>query len=192
MTTTNKIIDFFDEASCNWDDKHCDTQGAKKIIDVFKPYIFNKTILDVGCGTGVLYPYLKKASAKSIKAIDISPKMVEIAKTKYRDDVFFCEDIYTLNECEKFDLIILFNSYPHFLDAQMLVDKIYELLNKSGRFIIAHGASKEEINSHHKAHALGVSRKLLGAQEESKLWNKYFNIDCTEDSDIYYFSGEKN
>lgn len=61
----------------------------------------------------------------------------------------------------------MYNVYPHLMDKENLVKKCCELLKEKGIVIVAHGASKEKINSHHKAHAMGVSEKLKSAKEES-------------------------
>ena len=63
----------------------------------------------------------------------------------------------------------MYNVYPHLTDKQKLVDKVYSLLKTSGVFIVAHGSSKETINSHHTSHAMEVSRKLMKAEEEAEI-----------------------
>lgn len=189
--TLENIKNFFNSMAKTWDDKNCDSQGAKKIIEQFKDNISNKEILDVGCGTGVLYEELLSSNAKSITCIDISNEMINCAKEKYPDGNFICEDILDWQTNKLFDTIIMYNVYPHLQDKSKLRDKIYGLLNEKGMFIVAHGASREQINSHHQAHALGVSQKLLKAHDEAEIWKEKFDINIIRDDNLYYFSGIK-
>ena len=163
MSSNDKIKKFFDEASQTWDENNCDFSGARTIINTLKDYIKDKSVLDIGCGTGVLYPLLKEAAAKTITGIDISNKMIEVAKQKIPDANFICQDIYTWCPEQKYDVAIMYNVYPHFFDKNKLVEKLNNILTDDGVVIVAHGASREKINSHHRAHALGVSKKLMKA-----------------------------
>lgn len=95
MDNLNKIKAFFDELANSWDEKNTDEAGAKKIVKQFHDNIEGRSVLDIGCGTGVLYEPLKNANAKSIAAIDVSEKMVQLAKEKFPEGNFICEDILT-------------------------------------------------------------------------------------------------
>ena len=191
MDNIAKIKDFFDELANSWDERNSDEAGAKKIVKQFKTRISNKDVLDVGCGTGVLYQPLTNAGAKSITAIDLSDEMINLAKEKFPQGNFICEDILKWNTEQMFDTIIMYNVYPHLMDKKALVDKIYSLLNAQGTFIVAHGSSRDTINSHHSSHAMEVSRKLLKAQEEAEIWRTKFSVEIIRDDDLYYFSGTK-
>lgn len=169
MDNLYKIKAFFDELASSWDEKNADSDGAKKIVKQFKESIAGKSVLDVGCGTGVLYPYLQRTKAKSITAIDISDEMIKLARDKYPEGNFLCKDVLELESKEKFDTIIMYNVYPHLMKKKKLVDKVSSLLNENGVFIVAHGSSKDTINSHHSSHAMEISRKLLKAEEEAEI-----------------------
>lgn len=191
MDNLYKIKAFFDEIASTWDDTSADKTGAKKIVKQFANNINNKSILDIGCGTGVLYEPLKKAGATTITSIDVSDEMIRLAKEKYPDGNFLVEDVLTWDTDEKFDTILMYNVYPHLMDKQKLVDKVYSLLNDGGTFIVAHGSSRDTINSHHSSHAMEVSRKLLKAEEEAAIWREKFEVNIIRDNELYYFSGTK-
>ena len=54
-----------------------------------------RTVLDVGCGCGDLYNWLKKQKISSeYNGVDILEKMVARAKKSYPDAAFYCEDIF--------------------------------------------------------------------------------------------------
>lgn len=193
---SENVINFFNEKSITWDLINKDAaHGANKICTIFKEQIQNKKILDIGCGTGVLTKFLLNLNAKEIWGIDISPKMIEIAKKKFSENKichFICEDILSYNSKNKFDTIIIYNAYPHLPHTQALVNKINFLLNENGLLIIAHGAGKEKINSHHNKCATKISTTLNSTESESKLWNSDFVIQKQkDDKEIYYFSLSK-
>ena len=151
MDNLNKIKAFFDEIASTWDDKNADELGAKKIVKQFADKIKGKSVLDIGCGTGVLFEHLTKAGSKKITSIDVSEEMIRLAKEKFPKGNFLVDDILTWNTNDTFDTIIMYNVYPHLMDKQKLVDKVYSLLNENGTFIVAHGSSRDTINSHHSA-----------------------------------------
>jgi len=70
-----------------------------------------KTILDVGCGLGNLYGFLK---SKGIKAdytgVDILAEMTQDAKLKYRDGCFMCLDIFKEGRFKDGEFDIVFTS----------------------------------------------------------------------------------
>ena len=192
MAGLNSIKDFFDSMASSWDDDKSDEAGAKKIVKQFSEKIEGKNILDVGCGTGVLYQPLIDAKAASITSIDLSDKMIKIAKEKFPEGNFICDNVLTWKTDLKFDTIIMYNVYPHLIDIDALIDKIAQLLVPGGSFIVAHGSSRDQINAHHSSHAMEVSRKLLKAQEEAEAWRKKFNVEIIRDNELYYFSGTLN
>ncbi len=65
-----------------------------------------KSILDVGCGLGDLYPYLKSTiSGFDYLGIDLVPEMVEKAKIKYPAAAFENKDVLDFNG-RTFDFVL--------------------------------------------------------------------------------------
>ena len=50
-------------------------------------------VLDVACGTGVLFPDYLKRGAASVTGIDISPEMAKIAAAKFPEVTVLCGDV---------------------------------------------------------------------------------------------------
>lgn len=55
----------------------------------------NPSVLDFGCGTAHMLEYMNKNNFNnwSYTGLDISPKFVEVCKTKFPDTSFYCTDI---------------------------------------------------------------------------------------------------
>lgn len=190
----DEIAAYFDERADSWDESGCSgesrVQGAVLSLVDLKP---GDTVLDLGCGTGVMIPFYLAAQAGKIVAVDVSEKMVERAREKFGNEPSVelrASDALSLDEGERFDAAVIYNAYPHFPDKLALVEKVYRLLKPSGRFVVAHGSGKDAINRHHEAVAAGVSCGLRAASEESVLWADKFEIEALVDTPGFYaFSG---
>ena len=190
----DEIAAYFDERADSWDESGCSgesrVQGAVLSLVDLKP---GDTVLDLGCGTGVMIPFYLTAKAGKIVAVDVSEKMVERAREKFGGEPSVelrASDALSLDEGERFDAAVIYNAYPHFPDKLALVEKVYRLLKPSGRFVVAHGSGKDAINRHHEAVAAGVSCGLRAASEESVLWADKFEIEALVDTPGFYaFSG---
>lgn len=190
----DEIAAYFDERADSWDESGCSgesrVQGAVLSLVDLKP---GDTVLDLGCGTGVMVPFYLAAQAGKIVAVDVSEKMVERAREKFGNEPSVelrASDALSLDEGERFDAAVIYNAYPHFPDKLALVEKVYRMLKPSGRFVVAHGSGKDAINRHHEAVAAGVSCGLRAASEESVLWADKFEIEALVDTPGFYaFSG---
>jgi len=138
----NKSEQFWDKASNNYD----------KTEERFE-YIHNKSrentkkylkdsdyLMDYGCGTGTTSCEIAHL-VKEICAIDISSKMILIAKEKALDSNiqnvnFEKADIYEEKyETKSFDTILAFNMLHTVVNPQKLVQRIFKLLKPKGLFI---------------------------------------------------------
>ena len=186
---------FFDEKSNNWDINLNEDKKKKiqTILDITKTKN-DKKILDIGCGTGVLEEFFLKDKDCYVFALDISKKMIEKAKDKYKDfnNVSFLEiNLYDFME-KDFDLVYIYNVYPHIIEKEKFLNKLVYFLKENKRFVIAHSSSKKEINNIHKNIKSKISNNLLNAFDEMRFFQEYFNIDIVIDSDEFYIiSGTK-
>lgn len=103
----------------------------------------NPSILDIGAGTGLLSSFLmKKYPQASFTLIDISEKMLEMAKERFRDNSkvkYIAADYSKYNFTEKYDMVVSALSIHHLKDEEKkeLYNKIYTTLKENGVFINA-------------------------------------------------------
>jgi SAM-dependent methyltransferase len=68
-----------------------------------------KSVLDIGCGFADFYDYLLNDDIKSYKGIDINPKLIEIAKSRFPENEYEVRNILLDNHShDKADIVTLF------------------------------------------------------------------------------------
>ncbi len=96
-------------------------------------------LLDCGCGTGPMLTLLhQKYPDKHYTGIDLTPKMIEVAKKKNLKGVKFvvgdCENLpFAANS---FDAVICCESFHHYPNPQDFFDSVYRVLRPNGRLIL--------------------------------------------------------
>ncbi|MCR4875487.1 MAG: methyltransferase domain-containing protein [Clostridia bacterium] len=184
----NNIREFFDSIADQWHNDLSDIKKIESLIDLVGIKV-GDDVLDVGCGKGVITPILYQKSQKKVIAMDLSKNMIEGAIECHSDNKdlqFICGDFLESGYNNMFDEIVIFNAYPHFLDIEKLSNVVYNALKGGGRLAIIHSLSKEELNTHHKQHALKVSRPLESADVESKKFKAHFTTKMCLDTDDSY------
>ena len=189
------VIEFFDRAASGWDAAMIKNDViVEKILDNAEIEA-GQDILDVACGTGVLFPYYLQRGVASVTGIDISPEMAKIADSKFAGDPkvqVICADVETVKLPKKFDRIVVYNAFPQFPKPKRLVKILAGLLKENGRLPIAHGMSREAIDGHHEGSAGMVSNGLMSAESLKKLFDPHFTVEVMiSNSKMYQVSGVK-
>ena len=189
------VIEFFDRMAPSWDaDMIKSDVIIGKILDNAEVEA-GQDILDVACGTGVMFPYYLQRGAASVTGIDISPEMAKIAQAKYADNAnvqVICGDVEEVDFGRKFDRIVVYNAFPHFPKPKRLIKILASLLKDNGRLTIAHGQSREAIDGHHHGPASKVSNGLMTADSLKKLFDPHFEVEIMiSNSRMYQVSGVK-
>lgn len=188
MINKNDVISFFNEHAGSWDAEMIRNDEIINIIFDNAGVSEGKDILDVACGTGVLFPDYLKRNAGSVTGIDISEEMIKIAASKISDDRIrvICGDVEETEFAHSFDIIMVYNAFPHFPNPERLVQHLSTLLKKGGRLSIAHGMSRERIDGHHSGRAKAVSNGLMFAEELALILAPYFDVDIIVSDDRMY------
>lgn len=109
--------------------------GYKRIIGEFLKYFIPKNdlkVVDFGCGTG---SFIAKFLNYGIRlyAIDISPRCIEYARSRYADIIFDVGDIEdTRYQDGTFDILFLSGVLHHFTDFSKVLQECYRVLKKGG------------------------------------------------------------
>ena len=112
-----------------------------------------KKLLDVGCGTGHLIDLLQRNHPATFFGLDLSPKMLHVAKNKLGNTVQLQEGSadtlpYTNNF---FDVITCVQSFHHYPDPAKSMQEVYRVLKPGGLYILSDtgmGGIPKWLNNH--------------------------------------------
>lgn len=130
--------------SLPWDIKTHDT-NLKECLDYLN--LSKGNLLEIGCGSGFDANYLANRGF-NVTALDISDEAIEKAKNlnKGLSIDFIATDFFTFDSIKKYDIVYdrgFLHSYVNFLDSDLnlniIFEKIYNLLNSNGYFILISG-----------------------------------------------------
>lgn len=183
-----EIVAFFDRCAPDWDAEMIRSDEIIGTIFDNAGICAGVDVLDVACGTGVLFPDYLARDVHSVTGIDISPKMAEIAASKYPPERVrvVCGDVETAEFGRLFDAVMVYNAFPHFPDPAKLVRVLSSHVKPGGRLSVAHGMSRQMIDRHHSDSAAAVSLGLMGERELAALFTPYFDVDVVVSNERMY------
>ena len=189
------VIEFFDSYAPRWDADQIPKDAIINRILDNADIAEGQDVLDVACGTGVLFPFYLERGVSSVTAIDISSEMARLAARKHahlENVTVICGDVEETDFDRQFDSIMVYNAFPHFPDPAALIARLASLLKEGGRLTVAHSASREQIDDHHKGPASKVSNGLMYAEELRLLFEPYFDVEIQiSNSKMYQVTGVK-
>ena len=195
MIDKKDVIEFFDERAEGWDAELIRRDDVVNIILDNGGVTEGVRVLDVACGTGVLFPDYIERRVASVTGIDISPEMARIAAAKFPQENVrvICGDVEEAEFAERFDVVMVYNAFPHFPEPARLIKTLAGLLRDGGRLSVAHGMSRQMIDSHHNSvSAHKVTMGLMHESDLKALFEPYFDVDVViSDDKMYQVSGVK-
>ena len=133
--TKEERIKYFDsvaEEREKWREK-----GAyyHKQLEKYLRYLIppDSSVIEIGCGTGDL---LAALNPKRGLGIDISPKMIEVAREKFPHLEFETGDFEDLQIEEKFDYVVSVETIGHVDDIQLAFKELHKVCKPETRVII--------------------------------------------------------
>ena len=128
----------FNEYAYDWWNKSGHYKLLHKLNPIRLEYIsskcdlIGKSVLDIGCGGGLLSEELCKKGA-IVTGIDSSTKSISIArqhaKEQNLDIIYKDESIFDIENVKKFDYVVCFEMIEHIESPTMLIKKINEITN---------------------------------------------------------------
>ena len=189
------IAEFFDKCAPWWDADMVRHEDIISTILTCGGVRLGVDVLDVACGTGVMFDYYLERGVASVTGIDISPEMAKIAARKYAGEPkvqVICGDVEEYAFHRKFDRIVVYNAFPHFPKPKRLIKILSGLLKENGRLTIAHGMSREAIDGHHSGAASKVSNGLMTAESLKRIFDAHFDVEVViSNRHMYQVSGVK-
>jgi 2-polyprenyl-3-methyl-5-hydroxy-6-metoxy-1,4-benzoquinol methylase len=98
--------------------------------------ILDKSILDVGCGSGIYSLAYARQGAKKVVGIDYSKKMIQLANARLESEnleencEFQVSDIMNYNNESKFDISIAIGLFDYTEDPNPILNKMRKMTNE--------------------------------------------------------------
>ena len=147
---------FFNRLAAEWDLMFTavDLEFLSHIVDNL-PVKAGWQILDLGCGTGVLFDMLRRrvGDKGSVTGVDFS---FEMAQKAFRNFPFKNVNVVDADAVQlpfadsTFDMAVAFSAFPHFRDQQRALDETHRVLKPKAKFYIIHLVSSLELSEMHQ------------------------------------------
>lgn len=131
------------------------------------PFIHNKMVVDIACGSGYGSHLLGRKGAKKIIGIDCDSKTIEYAKARYprRNIIYKVGDAINVPiTSSSTDVVVSFETIEHIKKPLKFLSEAKRVLKKSGLLIISTPNKKHSIGDnpfHYKEYNLWEFNKIL-------------------------------
>jgi len=178
-------IAFFDRQAATWDDGGLDAAAARRRMSELADALGIRpgcSVLEVGCGTGLLTEWLVRAVAPGrVTAVDFSPEMIARASAKGIAATFRLRDVCRDDLGSRcFDLALCFHSFPHFRDQAAALGNLARALKPSGALAVVHLRGSDHINDFHGSVGGAVGGDLLPVGEQWTPLLRQAGLECLE------------
>ena len=191
--------EFFNALAESWDKTRARDPARLRELTARTGISPGDTVLDIGCGTGVLIPFLRERVGDSgcVLGIDIADNMVKIAADKFArfDNVAVRRaDIMEFSTDCQFQQVTCLNFFPHIQDRPAFLRKVIgEWLAPGGTLHVFHDISRARVNAIHGESKTVKEDRLPPCGEVGELFRAAgFIVEvCFETDESYFVQGRK-
>lgn len=145
MSTDERTIHWYNNNAASYtshvrnkDDSTYHSLYEKPAMYSLLPNLQGKKVLSLGCGSGEDCVYLKSQGAAEVIGIDISEKLIEIAKESYSDCEFRVMDMERLDFADtSFDFVYSSLAIHYIEDWHRVFQEVYRVLKPNGYFLFS-------------------------------------------------------
>lgn len=187
--------EYFNNNADKWvnyltNDRNFAIKESLKLMNIYK----ENNILEIGAGTGTFYSFLNLNKLENYLAADISEQMLIEFKKRFPEVETCCMNFdKKINLDRKFDIIVLFDSIPHFERIDILFENVVELLNENGFFILIHSRTRNQLIEHHTKINYNLNRDAIPNDITLEKECLKLNLKNTviKDEKFFFFSCQK-
>jgi len=212
-TSTGKLAearkDFFNERAEHWMDMWYRnpstgeyTKFDKEFMRLFSMIPIRKgdSVLDVGCGSGVLVPHILKMISQNgrLYELDYADNMIRVNRKLHPDKRigFFTADVLNMPlEPDTCNVIICFSCFPHIDNKDGAMTAMAKVLKRGGWLAVAHFDSSDDINRLHKKSASVVMHDKLPDADEMRIFFRSAGLrikNFIDEQGFYLVLGQRN
>jgi malonyl-CoA O-methyltransferase len=147
------------------------------MVEKFLPELTGKSFLDFGCGTGKFCQYAEDKNAAEIIGVDLSPAMINEAKSRTKRTKFISGDLskHLIGE-NKFDVVLTALVMGHLEDIGPTLDILLQSLKNGGTFIITDFHPFLTLNESRRTFYDSAAGKNFEVRHHLHLFEEYFSI----------------
>jgi ubiquinone/menaquinone biosynthesis C-methylase UbiE len=185
---------FFDDLAAEWDLMFT-AEDMERLTHIVEKLKVNSgmDILDLGCGTGVLFDMLRRmvGDTGSVTGVDFS---YEMAQKAHRNFPFANVNVVDADASalpfgdSSFDMAVAFSAFPHFTDQQRAIDETHRVLKPGAMFYIIHLISSKELADVHLGIGGAVENDVLPPESSlRKMLNnsKFEEVSVQDHTGLY-------
>lgn len=194
------VRNFFNQRAETWDQGNAaERKAVSERIILGLGIRPGSRVLDAGCGTGLIIPWLLQAVGDSghVTALDIAERMLSIAREKHDAPnlEFVHADIADTPFLEgSFDEVVCHNCFPHVADKLAAVGEMFRVLKPGGRATVCHNESREEVNALHRFIGGEVGLDMLPGMDEMEglfASSGFVDIEAHDGEDMFVLQARK-
>ena len=191
--------EFFNSLAESWDSTRAHKPGLLTQLVKRTGIQPNQRVLDIGCGTGVLIPYLHAAVGEkgTIVGIDIADNMVKIAAAKaapFANVTLQRADVIGYRSPQRFDHVTCLNFFPHMQDKAAFFRQVLdECLIPGGWLHVFHDLSRAQVNAIHGESKTVKDDRLASSDAVGGMFVTagFQAVTWHEDQACYFVQGQK-